>query len=52
MSQETLADLAGLHAATVGRIERGQANVTLMNVVVLADLLDVDPGTLTRKLKP
>ncbi|HEX3980209.1 MAG TPA: helix-turn-helix transcriptional regulator [Acidimicrobiales bacterium] len=52
ISQEALADLSGLHPQTVGRIERGQSNVTLMNVVVLADVLDVDPGTLTRKLKP
>jgi transcriptional regulator with XRE-family HTH domain len=46
MSQETLADRAGLHRTKPSEIERGLANVTLDTLVSLAEALGVDIGQL------
>ena len=46
LSQERLADLAGLHWTFVGQVERGRRNLTLHNIVKLAAALGVDPGEL------
>jgi len=46
LSQETVGELAGMHWTFVGQVERGRRNVTLHNLVRLADALDVDPGVL------
>lgn len=46
LSQEALADLAGLHRTYVSSIERGQRNVGLDNVIRLAAALDVPPSAL------
>jgi transcriptional regulator with XRE-family HTH domain len=51
MSQERLAELAGLHRTYIGTIERGEPNLALLNVISLADALDVDPGELVRDLR-
>lgn len=32
MSQERLADLAGFHRSFIGRVERGETNITLANI--------------------
>ncbi|GGE74711.1 helix-turn-helix domain-containing protein [Sphingomonas prati] len=37
ISQEALADEAGLDRSHLGRIERGERNVTLLNLVRIAD---------------
>lgn len=42
LSQEALADLAGLHRTYVGSIERSERNVSLDNVERLANSLGVD----------
>lgn len=45
-SQEELAERAGLHRTYVGSIERGERNVSLYNIVLLARALDVPASEL------
>ena len=46
LSQEALAQLAGLHRNYVGGIERGERNVALDNIHALAAALGVQPSSL------
>jgi transcriptional regulator with XRE-family HTH domain len=39
MSQEALADLAGIDRSHMGKIERGERNVTILNIVRVAEAL-------------
>lgn len=41
ISQEELADLAGLHRTYVGAVERGERNITLINANRIAEALGV-----------
>lgn len=43
-SQERLALESGLARSYVGGIERGQRNIALINICILADTLGVPPG--------
>ncbi len=52
LSQEGLAEACGLHWTFVGQVERGRRNLTLHNILKIADGLGVDPGELVRGLKP
>lgn len=45
-SQEELADLCGLHRTYIGSVERGERNVTLLNIYKIAKALSVKPGDL------
>jgi transcriptional regulator with XRE-family HTH domain len=41
LSQEELADKAGLHRTFIGRVERGETNITLENILRITDALNV-----------
>jgi len=46
LSQEELAVVCGLHRTYVGAVERGERNISLLNIVQFAHALRVKPGDL------
>lgn len=46
LSQERLAELAGVSVATIGALERGVANLTLTNYYHIGKILEIDMGVL------
>lgn len=51
LSQERLAERAGLHWTYIGQVERGQRNLSLHNIVRIAEGLESDPGELLRGMR-
>ena len=51
LSQEALAHHAGLHRTYVSSVERGERNIALINIVILAEALNIDAGELVGRLR-
>ena len=49
LSQEALADAAGIDRSHMGKIERGERNVTIMNIARIATALNASPSDLLRE---
>ena len=46
LTQEQLAELAGVHRTYIGMIERAEKNITLCNILKIAKALNVKIGQL------
>jgi transcriptional regulator with XRE-family HTH domain len=51
LSQERLAEICDLHRTAIGRIERGETNITLVNIYKIAHGLGVPPAALLSEEK-
>jgi len=51
LSQEELAERAGVHRTYIGMLERAEKNVTIYNIERVAAALGVEPAALLQKRK-
>lgn len=51
ISQEALAEKAGLHRTYVGGVEQGRRNVSLLNIVKLSQAVGVEPASVFERMK-
>ncbi|AUI38376.1 control protein C.BclI (plasmid) [[Bacillus] caldolyticus] len=51
VSQEELADLAGLHRTYISEVERGDRNISLINIHKICAALDIPASTFFRKME-
>lgn len=50
ISQEALAEEAGIHRTYMGRVERGKQNISILNIVKVAKALEIHPSALLKEL--
>lgn len=51
VSQEQLAHLSGMHRTYVSSVERGERNISVLNLLSIAGVLGVDAADLVIELK-
>ena len=51
LSQEALAELAGIHRNYVGDVERGERNIAIVNLVRLASALKIPLSRIIQEMK-
>lgn len=51
LSQEALADRAGLHRTYMGLVERGESNISLVKYAMIAEALDMSLSELLEGLR-
>lgn len=49
LSQETFAEVVGVHRTYMGGLERGERNLTLRSIERIAAVLEVEPLTLLQE---
>lgn len=52
LSQEKLAELAGLHRTYIGSVERGERNISIDNIDALARALEINVPDLLSTKRP
>ncbi|MFF0492509.1 helix-turn-helix domain-containing protein [Nocardia sp. NPDC004068] len=50
LNQERAAEACGVHWTYLGQVERGRRNISLHNILKIAQGLQVDPGELVKGL--
>lgn len=51
LSQEKLAELTGLHRTYIGGVERGERNISLVNLVRIARILEIPVAELVKGIE-